>query len=67
MRKYMIDSLALRMTFLFIGAIGWFGIWLSGFNTIHWLLYVPSAFLTFAGVTGICPGLIINKLIFKEV
>ena len=62
----MIGSRALRMTFLVIGALIWLGVWLTGFSTVHWLLYIPATFLTFAGVTGICPGLIINKLIFGE-
>jgi hypothetical protein len=62
----MIDSNALRMTFLIIGLMVLLGIWLTGFNVVHWLLYVPTAFLIFAGLTGICPGLIVNKLILKE-
>jgi len=43
------------------------GIWLTGFNVVHWLLYVPVVFLAFAGITGICPGYIIfTKLGLKS-
>jgi len=66
MKKYMIDSKALRMTFLLIGAFISLGIWLTGIDLAHWLLYLPAIFLMFAGITGICPSLIVNKMIFKE-
>lgn len=64
--KYTIDSKALRVTFLIIGMITFLGIWLTGFDAVHWLLYLPAAFLIFAGITGICPSLIINKILFRE-
>ena len=66
MKKFMIGSKALRMTFLIIGLIIWLGIGLTGFSVAHWILYVPATFVTFAGVTGICPGLIINRMILRE-
>ena len=66
MKKYMIDSKALRMTFLLIGLFIFLGIWLTGLNVAHWVLFLPAVFLMFAGLTGICPSLIINKMIFKE-
>lgn len=49
---------AMRMTFLSLAAILGLGIWLTGTNTVHWILYLPLILLTFAGSTGICPGLI---------
>ncbi len=49
---------AMRMTMLTIAAIMLAGIWLTGFDKVHWMLYLPPAFLAFAGITGICPGLI---------
>jgi hypothetical protein len=49
---------AMRMTLLSIAAIMMLGIWLTGFDKAHWVLYLPPAFLAFAGMTGICPGLI---------
>jgi hypothetical protein len=55
------------MLFLSVAGVVLLGIWLTGFDKAHWVLYLPVAFFTFAGVTGICPGLIIwNKLGFKN-
>jgi hypothetical protein len=57
---------AIRMQFFSVAAIILVGIWLTGFETVHWFLYVPPAALIFAGITGICPGLTIwQKLGFK--
>ena len=57
---------AIRMLFLMIAGLILLGIWLTGFNVVHWVLYLPVAALIFAGVTGICPGyLIFKKLGFK--
>jgi len=38
-------------------------IWLSGFAEVHWFSYVLPSFLTFAAVSGLCPGLFISKKI----
>lgn len=57
---------ALRMQFLSIAAIVLIGMWLTGFNNVHWFLYVPVIMFSFAGLTGICPGMIVwKKLGFK--
>ncbi len=57
---------AQRMLFLSIALIVALGIWLTGFDKAHWVLYIPVVFLAFAGVTGICPGLIVwRRLGFK--
>jgi hypothetical protein len=65
MKKYMIGP-AMRFFFLFAGSVIWIGIWLTGFSNAHWLLYVPGVFFYFAAITGICPGLIVSRLIFPE-
>jgi len=54
----------MRFFFLVVGSVIWLGIWLTGFSTVHWLLYVPAVFFYFAAITAICPGLIISRLIF---
>lgn len=57
---------AIRMLFLAVAAAISFGIWLTGIDNVHWFLYIPPVALTFAGVTGICPGyLVFRKLGFK--
>lgn len=50
-------SAALRVQFVSIALNVLIGIWLTGFDKVHWWLYVPPAALTFAALTGICPGL----------
>jgi len=52
---------AIRVLFLFMAGFILLGIWLTGFNVVHWVLYIPVAALVFAGVTGICPGYIVFK------
>jgi len=47
---------AYQMLFLSTSAFIFLGIWLTGFNVVHWLLYIPPVALAFAGITGICPG-----------
>ncbi len=57
---------AQRMLFFTVAALLGSGIWLSGWQQVHWLLYLPTAMLVFAGLTGICPGLIVyQKIGFK--
>ena len=57
---------AQRMVFLVMSIVIFVGIWLTGFGTVHWVLYIPAAALAFAAITGICPGIILfNKLGFK--
>ena len=57
---------AQRMLFLTVAILLLTGIWLTGWNSVHWFLYLPPAMLVFAGVTGICPGFMLyRKLGFK--
>ena len=54
---------ALNMQFFTIALLFLVGIWLTGFEKVHWFMYVPIVVLIFAGITGICPGLIFWKKI----
>lgn len=55
------------MLFLTVATLVLVGIWLTGFSKVHWFLYVPPAAMLFAGLTGICPGLMLwRKLGFKD-
>ena len=47
---------SMRMWFAIMGAILWTGIYLTGFSTVNWLVYLPSAGFMFAAITGICPS-----------
>ncbi len=55
-----------RMLFLVIASMIWLGIWLSGYNSVHWVLYLPAVFLTLAAFTGICPGIGVMNAIFGK-
>ena len=58
---------ALRMLFLTVAVLISVGIFLTGYKNVHWFLYVPVAAMLFAGLTGICPGLMLwKKLGFKD-
>ncbi len=59
-------SPAMRFFLLVSGTVMWLGIWLTGFDKVHWLLFVPAVFFYFAAVTGVCVGLVISRLIFKD-
>ena len=63
MSKFRITA-AMRFFLLVAGSVVWPGIWLTGFDTAHRLLYLPAVFFYFAAVTGICPGLMISRLLF---
>jgi len=57
---------AQRMLFLTMAIVLAIGIYLSGYDKVHWLLYLPCVALAFAGVTGFCPGVAaFKKLGFK--
>ena len=45
-----------RQWFLGPGLMLWIGIYLTGFDVVHWLIYVPATMAVFAFATGICPG-----------
>lgn len=59
-------QLAMKAFFLFTGVLLWTGIWLTGFNVVHWLLYLPASFFLFAAITGICPGLVLFTEVFRD-
>lgn len=57
---------AQRMLFVVIATMISSGIFLTGFNQVHWLLYVPVVGMLFAAASGYCPGIaILKKIGFK--
>lgn len=44
----------MRVWFIFFTVVLWLGIWLTGFDKVHWLLYIPAVGLLFASATGVC-------------
>ena len=56
----------LRFFFFVTSLVIWLGIYLTGFQTVHWVSYIPAVFFMFAAITGICPGIIFSKKLFKD-
>lgn len=63
MEKFKI-GMAMRFFLLVMAGVILLGIWLTGFNTVHWVLYLPAALFILAAVTGICPGMGFSRLLF---
>lgn len=63
--KDMMIGKSMRFFLFVVGDVIWLGIYLTGFNTVHWVLYLPAIFLIFAAVTGICPGMFFSRKLFK--
>ncbi len=64
--KNLLIGKSMRLFFLIAGSLIWLGIYLTGFNVVHWVSYLPAIFFIFAAITGICPGIIFSKMLFKE-
>ena len=64
--KHLLAPRSMRFFFLVSSMVIWLGIYLSGFSNVHWLLYFPAVFFLFAAISGICPGMIISRMLFKE-
>ncbi len=56
----------MRMFLLMAGSMVWLGIWLTGFDTVHWFLYLPATFFIFAAITGFCPGMGVMNALFGK-
>ena len=59
-------SKAMRFFFFNAAVVILIGIWLTGFDKVHWFLYTVPAFFLFASAVGICPGLIIANKVFGK-
>jgi ABC-type polysaccharide/polyol phosphate export permease len=59
-------SYSVRLFLFNLAVIIMAGVWLSGFDRVHWFIYVVPLFLTAAAVTGFCPGLFISKKILAS-
>ena len=45
-----------RQWFLGPAVMLWLGIYFTGFDVVHWLIYIPAVMSVFALLTGFCPG-----------
>ena len=58
-------SKAMRLLFFDVTVFILIGLWLTGFDKVHWFSYVVPAFLLMAATTGFCPGLIVSGKVLK--
>lgn len=65
MNDFKINS-PMRFFLLVVAAVMALGIWLTGYKSVHWVLYLPPIFFVFAGVTGICPGMFFSRKLFGK-
>lgn len=57
----------IKAWFVVFSVVIWIGIYLTGFEVVHWFLYIPAVMLIFAAVTGICPTqLMVFSLLKKK-
>lgn len=59
-------SRQIRVFLFLVGIITWVGIYQTGLETVHWILFLPASFFLFASLTGICPGLIMVQKFFAK-
>ncbi len=50
-----------RVFFFNMAMLSLIGLWLTGFDKVHWFTYVIPGGLLFASATGFCLGFIISK------
>jgi len=50
-----------RMFFFNMAVLILFGLWLTGFDKVHWFSYVIPGGLLFASATGLCLGLVTSR------
>lgn len=58
-------SNTVRLFFLNVAVVSLIGVWLTGFDVVHWFVYVLPAFLIIAAITGFCPGMMVSGKILK--
>lgn len=57
---------AQRMMFFTASTMIGLGIFLTGWDQVHWLLYIPPVGFLISGMTGFCPPIYLyRKLGFK--
>lgn len=57
-------SITLRIWYVVVALVLWAGIYLTGFSTIHWMMYLPASGFVLAAITGYCPSHIaVSKVI----
>lgn len=55
-----------RLTFFNTSVLAFIGIYLSGYDQVHWFMYLVPVVYLFSAATGFCPGIAISKLMLRQ-
>lgn len=66
MRLFVKSGNAMRIFLLNSTLFMMIGIWLTGFDNVHWFLYVLPGIFTLSATFGICPGINFWRIVLKE-
>lgn len=54
-----------RLTYMNIALLSMIGIWLTGFDQVHWFIFIAPGAMLLAALIGYCVGFDISKRILK--
>jgi len=60
------SSLSVRLFLFNSTLLMLIGVWMTGFDKVHWSIYVAPAFFGFAVIFGVCPGINLWRIVTKE-
>mgnify|MGYP001544887979 CR=1 FL=1 len=54
-----------RVFFFNMAVLSLIGLWLTGFDKVHWFAYIIPGGLLFAAATGFCLGMLTSRLLLN--
>lgn len=59
-------SKAMRLFLFNASVLMLVGLWLTGFDQVHWFAYLAPGFFLVAAASGICPGLMMTQRVLGK-
>jgi len=66
MRLFVRSGNAMRLFLINAALFMLLGIWLTGFDQVHWFLYVLPGVFTVSAALGVCPGINLWRMVLGE-
>lgn len=66
LRLFVKSGNAMRLFLLNAALFMLLGIWLTGFDQVHWFLYVLPGVFALSAAFGICPGINLWRMVLGE-
>ena len=66
MRLFVKSGNAMRLFLINAALFILLGIWLTGFDQVHWFLYVLPGIFTLSAAFGVCPGINLWRIVLGE-